>query len=124
MSLPGGLNVPLFEVVKVQVGLCWRCQGCEIQAKAMYTWTVDQTQVRELYWSKHRQKDSEVCRAHLTWRCRMSTLTCWALDLYFLTMLPFLLLGMVMCILYHCIMKVCDLPFHIDLQRITIKRWS
>ena len=37
-----------------------------------------------------------------------------ALVQYFLTMLPFLLCGMVMYILCHCMLEVCDLLFYFD----------
>ena len=33
---------------------------------------------------------------------------------YFLTVLPFLHFGMIMCILCHCMLKVCDLLFAFD----------
>ncbi|EGW10137.1 hypothetical protein I79_024307 [Cricetulus griseus] len=38
---------------------------------------------------------------------------------YFLIMFPF---GMVMYILCHCILEVCDLLFHFDLTGVTVKR--
>jgi hypothetical protein len=45
-----------------------------------------------------------------------------ALVQYFLTMLSFLPFRMVMGILCHCILEVCDLLFNFDFTEVTVNR--
>lgn len=63
MSVYGGPDGPLYEVLKVELGLCWRWQSCGISDKEMYTVSVGQVKEREVYRSEQRQNESEVGKA-------------------------------------------------------------
>lgn len=41
---------------------------------------------------------------------------------YFLIMLPFLLFGMTIYILCHCMLEIYNLPFYFDFTEVTIER--
>jgi hypothetical protein len=109
----------LCNAVVVKPALSWRLQDDRISraihSKKSWRKAVKPAKWKEPYLSQQRKQESEIW--HEVWRCRIwNLLLVLGLALFqnFLIMLPLLSFGMVMYILCHCMLKVCNLIFDFD----------
>lgn len=124
LSLHGRLERPLSEAVKVKPGFLWRPQY--VRNSRALGYLPGRASNRE--WSQPKEEKRNLKRWrvfwHQAWRCRVQVSPdgfCLALIHYFFTMFPFSPFGMIMFILCHCMLEVCNLLFDFDFVGVAIK---